>query len=170
VGGGREQKRAAVSLFGLRATGASVHPLPPPRPTGCPILANTTTAVNSLDEAQNSSSMEYPRRTDETRSTELLQCAGRSGSPLGLLPPSCCRRFPRNFRTLLRRQRCRPRFASDFTAFLGDCRLSCRRELFGTGVATLRGNGFHMLLKADRIRRSLLSPHDSIAYHATARK
>src|ERR1019366_4880166 len=93
-----------------------------------------------------------------------------SVSSLVLFPPPCCRRFSRDFRTLLRRQRCRPRFASDFTAFLGDCRPSRRRELLGTGLATLRGNGLHVLLKGDRSRRSLLSRHDSTAYHATARK
>src|ERR1035441_3489182 len=87
-----------------------------------------------------------------------------------LLPPPRRRRFSRDFRALLRRQRCRPRFASDFTAFLGDCRPSRRRELLGTGLATLRGNGLHVLLKGDRSRRSLLSRHDSTAYHATARK
>jgi uncharacterized damage-inducible protein DinB len=53
----------AISLFGWWATGASVHPTPPAKTNWLTNACGTPTAVNSIDEAQNSGSTEYPRRT-----------------------------------------------------------------------------------------------------------
>jgi len=106
------------------------------------------------------------RRVTLPETREAKPGESNTRSLLIFLPPPRRRRFPRDLCALLRPQCCRPRLASDLAAFLGDRGLSRRREFPGTGLATLRGDGLHVVLKGDRIRYSFLSSHDSIAYHS----